>query len=305
MLRSELLSRDGVTRLATYRTSTENPRALLQISHGMCEHFLRYEGFAEYLSANGILVFGHDHLGHGATAPSPQELGFIAPKKGAQLLADDVFSVAQAVKKDYPDLPLVLLGHSMGSFIARAVLEKYPSAYTAAIVMGTAGPDMPTGAGKLLATLLSALFGKRHRSPLLRAISFAGYNKHFEKGCDPNAWLTRDAEVVRRYREDPLCGFVFTAGAYRDLFTLLGSVSRREWAKNLQKDLPLLLVSGACDPVGGYGKGVKKLADRLRAAGMRNLSLSLYPEMRHEILNEISYQTVWSDLLAWIQNYIK
>lgn len=305
MIRFSVPSADGKTALAAYSTEPQSPKALVQISHGMCEYFLRYEGFAEFLSQNGILVFGHDHLGHGHSAKSPEDLGFTASGGGARFLREDVHNLALKFKQDYPTLPLVLLGHSMGSFIARDVLEKHPDTYSAAIIMGTAGPDMPTAAGKLLASLIIAFCGERHRSKLLRSISFAGYNKRFEKGCDPNAWLTRDTEIISRYNQDPLCNFVFTARAYHDLFTLLGSVSRKEWASALPKDLPLLLVSGEADPVGGWGKGVQKIADRLRDSGMTDLTLSLYPEMRHEILNEQSNQTVWSDLLLWIQRSIK
>lgn len=305
MKQFSFLSADGKTHLAAYRTEVQTPMALVQISHGMCEHLLRYERFADYLSANGFLVFGHDHLGHGRSAQTPEELGFIAEQGGSELLAEDVHSLALAFKKEYPDLPIVLLGHSMGSFVVRDVLEKHPDTYSAAVIMGTAGPDMPTAAGKCLASLIGLFCGKHHRSRLLRKISFAGYNKRFGKGCDENAWLTREEAVVNAYHADPLCGFVFTASAYRDLFTLLGRVSRKEWAQNLKKELPLLLISGEDDPVGGFGKGVQKIADRLTAAGMTALSLKLYPAMRHEILNERSYQTVWEELLEWMQKSVR
>ena len=301
MLHFAHCSADGKTTLAAYRTETEHPRALLQISHGMCEYFLRYEGFAEYLSQHGILVFGHDHLGHGHSVNTPDDLGFIAKVDGAKLLADDVYNLAQVLKKEYPDLPIVLFGHSMGSFIARAVIERYPFDYTAAIFCGTAGPDTPTAAGKMIASVLMAFFGERHRSSLLRSISFMGYNKKFEKGCDRNAWLTRDNAVVQRYNADPLCNYVFTLRAYYDLFSSIAAVSHREWARQIPKALPYLVVSGDMDPVGAWGKGVRKVADRMKAAGVKDLTLRLYPDMRHEILNEIEQETVWSDILEWLE----
>ena len=140
---------------------------------------------------------------------------------------------------------------------------------------------------------------------LVVLVAFAGYNKRCGKGCEAAAWLTRDTAVVRAYQNDPFCAFVFTARAYHDLFTLLGRVSRPAWASSLSKELPLLLVSGEEDPVGGWGKGVRKLAARLEAAGMQRLTLLLYPGMRHEILNELSHEAVWSDLSTWMKSCIK
>ncbi|MBE6601848.1 MAG: alpha/beta hydrolase [Ruminococcaceae bacterium] len=298
-------STDGKTTLAAYCTETENPVALLQISHGMCEYFLRYEEFADYLSENGILVFGHDHLGHGYSAPDAESRGFTAKGGGAEYLVGDVHALAERMHREYPDLPMILLGHSMGSFIAREALARDSEIYSAAIIMGTAGPDMPTGAGLLLANLIGRVRGERYRSRLLRSIAFAGYNKRCGKGCDKNAWLTCDEAVVSRYNADPMCHFIFTARAYADLFRILGLVSRRDWAKRYPKALPTLLVSGAEDPVGSWGRGVEKLAARMTDAGVSKLTLKLYPKMRHEILNELSKETVWSDLFAWMQTFVK
>ena len=300
MERFSITSADGRTALAAYRLIPAQPRAMLQISHGMCEYFLRYEGFAEYLAARGILVFGHDHLGHGSTATSEQELGFTVKGGGARVLAEDVHNLSLKMKKKYPELPLILLGHSMGSFIARSVAEKYPSTYRAVIFSGTGGPDIPANLGRWLAGLMMLFCTERHRSKLMRSISFAGYNKKFEKGCDRNAWLTRDAAVVEAYNADPHCGFVFTLRGYYDMFTHIAHVSRVEWAEHMKKDLPILLFSGEMDPVGSWGKGVRRVAERLEKAGAQDVTLKLYPEMRHETLNEIGKEQVWSDIAEWI-----
>ncbi len=301
MQRFRFLSSDGKTQLAAYAIIPEKPIAMVQISHGMCEYFERYQAFGEYLAARGFLVFGHDHLGHGHSAPTSDDLGFTAHGGGAELLVRDVYRLSEHMKAQYPTLPLILFGHSMGSFIARAVLEEHASLYKAAVICGTGGPDTPAGAGKLLATLMMAFKGERHRSQLLKSIAFAGYNKRFERGCDKNAWLTRDASVVERYNADPFCTYTFTLRAYHDLFTLVSRVSRKDWANKLPKDLPLLLVSGEMDPVGSWGKGVRTVAERLQQAGITDLTARLYPDMRHEILNEIDYETVWSEIAKWME----
>lgn len=303
MQRFTFPSSDQQTQLAAYCIAPAGEiRAMLQISHGMCEYFMRYVPFGEFLAAHGILVFGHDHLGHGNTAPSPDALGFTAKGGGADLLVEDVHALSMHMKQLHPSLPLILFGHSMGSFIAREVTARYGKDYDAAIFCGTGGPETPAGLGRALASLLILFQGERHRSPLLKKISFMGYNKKFGKGCDPNAWLTRDEAVVRGYRDDTLCGFIFTLRAYHDLFTLVSWVSKKNWASRQRADLPLLIVSGEDDPVGGYGKGVRTVEKRLRQAEIRDLTTVLYPQMRHEILNEIDKETVWEDILKWLES---
>lgn len=296
------LSLDGKTTLAAYCIMPQGEaRGMVQIAHGMCEHFSRYIPFGEYLASMGLIVFGHDHLGHGETAKSPQDLGFTAKGGGAHLLTGDVHALSMQMKERFPKLPLILFGHSMGSFIIREVLAKHASDYDAAIICGTGGPDVPAGLGKAVASVLMKLQGERHRSKLLKRISFMGYNKKFGKGCGPNAWLTRDEQVVERYKSDPYCQFIFTLRAYHDLFTLIESVSKKDWAEKLPKALPLLVVSGEDDPVGSYGKGVRTVYARIQAAGAEDATLLLYPEMRHEILNEIDKETVWKEIAQWIE----
>ncbi len=297
-------SADGKTGLACYRSECKNPTALLQISHGMCEYFNRYAEFAAYMARRGVLVFGHDHLGHGASAASEADLGFTAEGGGADALVEDVHFLSLRMKMEYPNTPLVLFGHSMGSFIAREAVARHPEVYNAAIFCGTGGPDMPAKAGKLLARLLMLFQGERHRSPLLKSISFAGYNKKYNDVQTPVDWLTRDREIVEAYRSDPWCNYVFTLRAYHDLFTLVESVSAKGWASRLPEGIPYLVVSGEMDPVGGWGIGVKKVADRMRAAGL-NTTLRLYPEMRHEILNELGREQVYEELELWMKTFLE
>lgn len=300
MERFRIRSSDTATDLAAYSIEPESPRAMIQIAHGMCEHFGRYVSFAKALSAHGFLVFGHDHLGHGESAKSREDLGFTAANGGSEHLVEDVAILSRHMKALHPTLPLILFGHSMGSFVIREVIARDGELYDAAIICGTGGPETPAALGKLLASLLMKFQGERHRSPLLKKISFMGYNKKFGKNCNPNAWLTRDTSVVERYNDAPNSGFVFTLRAYHDLFTLVDTVSRRNWASRVPKSLPLLLISGDMDPVGNYGKGVRTVYNRLLSAGAEDSTLKLYRDMRHEILNEIDKETVWEDILEWI-----
>jgi len=298
-----MLSNDGKTELACYRVEPENgqkPAALFQIVHGMCEYFGRYEPFAQSLAARGVLVFGHDHLGHGNSAPTSDDLGFTAAGGGADFLVEDAFKLTCALKSQYPDVPVILFGHSMGSFVAREVLARHGDAYTAAIICGTGGPESPAGAGKAMAKMIMAFRGERYRSKFLKNVAFTGYNKKYEKGCPTNAWLSRDEELIRKYDNDPFCSFTFTVRAYHDLFTLVQWVSSKKWAAKLPKNLPCLVTSGEMDPVGAWGKGPRAVAARMKAAGMFNVTLKMWPDMRHEILNEVGREDVWGELTAWI-----
>ena len=295
-------SADGKSTLACYQNGCAQPRAMLQISHGMCEYIERYREFAEYLGERGYLVFGHDALGHGSTAKSNDGLGFTAEGGGADYLVEDVHSLSLYMKKQYPSLPLILFGHSMGSFIAREVTAQYGTDYNGAIYCGTGGPQMPAGLGKLVASLLIACKGERHRSTFLAKVAFMGYNKKYKSVRTPCDWLTRDEAVVDRYLADSRCRYIFTLRAYHDLFSLVKSVSKRNWARKLPKELPVLVVSGDMDPVGSWGKGPRAVADRLTRAGVPT-TLRLYPDMRHEILNEIGREQVWEDMEEWLRKF--
>lgn len=293
-------STDGKTQLACYRIEpVGTPVAVFQIAHGMCEYFGRYLPFAGFLAEHGFLVVGHDHLGHGNTAAAPEDLGFIASEGGADRLVEDVCAVTRQIRSEYPNLPVILFGHSMGSFVVREAIARHGSDYTAAIICGTGGVDSPAGLGKALAKLVRAFRGERYRSAFLKNLAFQGYNKKFEKGCPVNAWLSRDEALIRKYDNDPFCQFTFTTAAYCDLFTLVQWVSAKDWASRLPADLPCLVTSGDMDPVGGWGKGPRAVAERMQRAGMKDVTLRLWQDMRHEILNEIGKEEVWEDLLRW------
>lgn len=293
---------NGRTKDAYYCWTPETPpKAVLQLSHGMCEYVERYEPLAEYLCSHGIAFAGHDHPGHGHSAPSPEELGFIDENNGAALLVADLKRMNLLLQKNFPDIPIFLLGHSMGSFVARLYLSYYAAGLCGAVICGTSGGNPGAKAGILTANEIIRRKGSRCRSELLNKMAFGSYNRTFI-GSSPYEWLSADREIVARYEKDPFCNFTFTAAGFRDLFTLLTRVSAPEWAGSLPKELPLLLIAGGRDPVGDYGKGVRKVAERLIGAGLNDVSLHIYPEGRHEIFNELNRQEVFDDLLSWLES---
>lgn len=290
-------SADGRHDIAYYvYTPAGAPKAVLQISHGMCEYIERYEDFIGYLCGRGFLVCGNDHLGHGRLAQASGDLGYFAPEEGWKLLAEDVHTLTRLMKERFPALPYSLLGHSMGSFVARCYLVRYGEELDAAVIMGTSGGNPFASLGILLAGLEIRLHGERCRSPLLNQLSMGGNNRRFKEEHDKDSWLSKDLEIRASYAANPLCSFVFTASGFRDLFSLLRFVSAPGWAAQAPKDLPVLLVSGEDDPIGADGKGVKKVYDRLKAAGVTDVTLRLFPGDRHEILNETDRKQVYQEI---------
>lgn len=302
LYRGRVPSTDGQSELAYYAYAPAEavPRAVIQICHGMREYVRRYERFAQDMCALGFAVCGHDHLGHGETAKSEDELGFIAAKHGAERLVDDLYEVTKRIHSDFEGLPVILLGHSMGSFVGRALVAKYKDAVDGFIISGTGGPESPTALGKMVASTVALFRGKRYRSKLIHGMAMGGYTKKMGEGAPRSSWLTRDGEIVKKYDNDPFCKNIFTVRGFYDLFDLLGGVSKKSWAGKLRRDLPILMISGDADPVGNYGRGVKVVYDRLCGAGLTDVTLKLYADARHELLNEINRDEVIEDILAWL-----
>ncbi len=295
-------SSNGRDRIRYYVYSPEeSPKAILQISHGMCEYLTRYEEFIEYMVDRGFLVCGNDHLGHGGSAASQDELGYFASHHGWSCLVEDLHRLTVHIKKKYPDLPYYLLGHSMGSFVARAYLVRYGRALDGAILCGTSGSNPFAALGVLMAKLLSRVKGDHYRSRLLNDLMFQSYNSRYPDKRTSFDWLTREASTVDRYIQDPYCNFVFTANGFENLLSMLRYVSSRQWYASVPRDLPILLISGDMDPVGQYGRGVKQVFRRLKREGVMDLTIRLYEQGRHEILNETNRQDVYSDLMNWLE----
>jgi alpha-beta hydrolase superfamily lysophospholipase len=274
------------------------PVAVLQISHGMCEHIERYEEFAEYLTGHGIVVCGNDHLGHGSAVP--EDRGFFGSSGGAGHLVDDIEELRVIMRRRYRSLPYILLGHSMGSFIVRAYIVKYKDTIDGVILSGTSGGDPRLKFGLFLTNILIKLRGERYRSRFVKRLQTANNNMRFKDENDSASWLTKDKEKRRIYNDDERCNFIFTLRGYNDLFRLLADVTSDQWALSVPKGLPVFIISGADDPIGDYGKGVQEVCDRLQDAEIYDLTMKLYPDCRHEILNETERGKVFGDIYDWI-----
>ena len=281
------------------------PIGYFHIVHGMTEHIGRYDRIMSDLAKQGYICFGYDNLGHGNTARDKSELGYIAKKDGWDLLCRDVKKFSDAVISEYKeksgDLPYCLMGHSMGSFIVRLAAERYVRP-DKLIVMGTGGANPAAGAGIALISLIKLFKGDRHISPFIDSIAFGSYNNKFKNDPDASSksWLTTDQSIRNKYLQDNYCTFKFTVSAMGDLMTLLKNSNRGAWFKNMSKTMPILLVSGEDDPVGDYGKGVRQVTDKLKAAGCRAESI-IYERARHEILNDFTYDQVKDDIIRFCQ----
>jgi len=295
-------SADGVSEIAAYAYIPVDGscRGIVQIAHGMSEYFLRYEPFCGFLAERGFIVCGNDHIGHGYTSVCQSDLGYTAEHDGADILASDVNMLAQMMKERFPRTPHILLGHSMGSLIARYCISVYPDMTDSCIIMGTVGTKNPAKLAKMLTSLNIRLFGERNRSKFIKSLAFGSYNKKFRKEESSSAWISSDKLTVKKYDEDPLSGFDFTARGYYDLFDVLSRVSSPAWAESVDKELPIFIVFGKEDPVGDYGRGPLQVCEMLHAAGAQNVRYKVYHHSRHEILNDIEKDTVYADLYGWI-----
>ena len=279
-------------------------KGILQIVHGIAEFVERYDDFANYLNTQGYLVVAEDHMGHGASIEGGSTQGFF--HGGWFAAVDDTMQLMKDTMKEYPGLPYVLFGHSMGSFMARTILAKYPdSGVTAAIICGTGW--LPTAPLPVLIKVVEGICrktGEENPSEQLQAMVFGGYNKRIGKPRTPCDWLTRDAAIVDAYVAHPLCGFIPACGLLRDMMKGIYYNQQNRNLKKMKKHLPVLFIAGAEDPVGPYGKGVEKAADAFRKAGMINVACKIYPDCRHEILNELNKREVYKDVGGWLRPYV-
>ena len=280
------------------------PRAIVQIVHGISEHMDRYDAFAHVLAENGYAVCGEDHIGHGASAPDPSEFGHMPPREGKDILISDVDALRKMMQRRFGQaVPYFLFGHSMGSFIARAyVARPCAEGLAGAILCGTGQqPRLLSAAGNLLARAIGRIKGPRFRSAFIDGMGAGAYGKRIPDARTPFDWLSTDPAVVDTYRADERCGFMFTVGGYAALTDLTGEIADPACVARVPRDLPLLFIAGAEDPVGAQGKGVHAAVQALRDAGVAQVDEILYTGMRHEVLNEPGHAAVESDILSWIE----
>ena len=274
------------------------PKAVIQLVHGMAEHIDRYDAPARYLAQRGYLVVGHTHLGHG---PRAEIKGYFAREQGWQHLIDDVHALRQRTQREHPGLPYFILGHSMGSFIVRCYLREHAEGLAGCVLSGSGYVPKATALAGIVTSNLVCLFGgEKKPSALIDKLGFSSSNKPFAPSRTPYDWLSRVDAEVDKYIADPDCGFLFTGSGYRDFFRGMERLADLSEMRKIPKDLPLLLLSGDRDPVGGMGEGVKRVAEEFRQAGLTDVTVKLYPEGRHEMFNEINRDEVCADLAAWL-----
>ena len=294
-----------------------NILAVVQLSHGMSEHIDRYDEFARFLAQRNILVVGNDHMGHGSSINTEDDLGYFSiPVKGiskskreryggSHLAVQDLHKITRMVKKHYPGLPYVLFGHSMGSFLARRYMMEYGKELDAAILMGTGNqPKAEIDFALLLCEFIALIKGERHRSLLFHKLMFGSYNKRIRKPVSSHAWITSDNEELRKYEEDEKCGFPFTMNGIRALMSTIRYVEEPKNIEKIPRELKVLVLSGAEDPVGDYGKQVKQVYGDYLKQGVEDISVKLYNGCRHELLNEKLKDIVYEDIYRWLDEHV-
>ena len=295
---------DG-TGLHTHRWLPDGePKAVVQVAHGMAEHSARYARLAEALTAAGYAVYANDHRGHGSTAGKADH-GYFADRDGWATVVADLRAVTRFAQEEHPGLPVFLLGHSMGSFLSRAYVIEDSRDLAGLVLSGTSGdPGLLRSVGVVLARTESALRGRRHVSTLLDRLTFGKYNAAFKPTRTAFDWLSRDEAEVDLYVADEQCGNTFTSAFFADLAGGVGAINDPRKVARVRRDLPILLVAGDQDPVGDKGKGPRAVREQYAAAGVTDTTVTLYPGARHEILNETNRDEVTADILRWLDAHL-
>ncbi len=300
-------SRDKKTKIHAVRWTPEGDvKCILVIVHGMAEHIERYDEFARFLNTEGVLVVGCDHLGHGKTVNSKEELGYFCEGDAATVLVRDVHRMKKLVQADHIGKPIFLLGHSMGSLIARNYMFRYSTGIDGIILTGCAWqPDGKAHFAKAFASFQAVFYGWKHRSMLLDGMVFQGFTKRIRKPITRKDWICSNHDVVDKYYADEFCGFPFTLNGIYTVAELDLEANKKENNNKIRKDLPVYLLSGAEDPTSGYGAFLDTIIRYFQEAGMSDLTKKLYENDRHEILNEDDRFVVYEDIYHWMEAIVK
>ena len=278
------------------------PKGIVQIAHGIAEHSARYDGFASFLADNGFVVYTNDHLGHGRSIAEESDLGFFADNGGWEIAVDDMRTLHDIASEEFPGIPHFLFGHSMGSFLARTYIIYFRNGLDGVILSGTGQqPKALVLGGKLLSSIEIRKNGGKYKSEMLNNIAFGKYNDGFETPRTISDWISRDEAEVDKYIEDPLCGYIPSAGLFHDMMCGIDFITKARNVQRMNKSLPVYFMSGDADPVGENGKGVLRAYKSFLSAGMKDVAVKLYHGGRHEMLNELNRDEVYKDILNWIE----
>ncbi|HGM3508595.1 TPA: lysophospholipase [Clostridioides difficile] len=292
----------------TYKWEDENiksPKAVVQIAHGMAETAQRYETFAKELTKNGYIVYINDHRGHGKTAKTIENVGYLAEKEGFRCLVEDMYTLTNIIKKENDKLPIYLFGHSMGSFASQRYIMDYSDNLSGLILCGSNGKQgIILNFAQMIINREIKKHGRRSRSNKINDLIFGGKIIKRNKNIKFD-WLSRDREQVEKYINDPFCGVVCSCGFFYDLVQGLKEIEDKQNLKKIPLDIPIYIISGDKDPIGKNGKGVLRLRDRYMKLGVKDVSCKLYKDGRHELLNEINKQEVFEDIICWLNNKIE
>lgn len=279
----------------------DSVKGIINIAHGMAESEIRYERFAKTLVDNGFIVYVGEHRGHGLTCGNIEDLGYICDNDGFHTMVEDLKEINNFIKEENLNLPIIIMGHSMGSFLTQRYIEEYGDTVNGAIISGTNGnPGLILNFGIFISSIEMRIRGRKAKSKLLDGMIFGTYNKRIHKNKTRVDWLTRDEEEVEKFINDPYCGNVFTTSFFYDLMKGLKIIHKEENLNKIPKNLPILIFSGEADPVGRYGKGVDNLINLYKSLGIKNLHYKIYKDGRHEMLNEINNEKVFEDIINWL-----
>ena len=293
-------SSDGITDIHCVKWGVEEPKAVLQIAHGMSEFIDRYDDFAKYLNERGIVVVGNDHIGHGKSIVEDKGPMYFGGNNSWHYVVEDLFTVYKKTKEQYPDVPYFMLGFSLGSFLMRSMVINYSDGIDGVILIGT-GQAMPMQAkiAKLIAKIEKLIHGDKAMTEAIDNLTFGAYNKEFRPNRTRMDWLCANEEILDKFLVDERKGEAFTVGLFRELINVMIYTRKLENIEKQDKNLPILLLSGEDDVVGDYTKGIKRLHDDYKSVGIKHVEMKFYPGDRHDILNEKDREDVYSDIVKW------